>query len=782
MVGGGEDRRPALTNAPMTAPHRNGSRTGLLSTKAGNAELAIPKARHGSFLPALLEPRRAHRPGPVGGDQWRPSCTGCSPARSTTSSSLWASPPGCPKSQVPRICAELDGAVWDFRERRLDHIDFTYLVASGIVRTFIGQTARLQTSGRCSSRPLVWLRETHQGPPTVRPHGSTPSRTSAAGTDTTPAGEVGALFRRQVTALRCSAVTAEFAQRLAEAWAAGSVAQRSELAFRLTGELWTESEKGSHAWVARLAPQLRRQPGFDQIQGADLLDAELRALEIMGVRELGLDTLESLVRQMIDHYANSTKTDIVRRVVFSRYLLGEYLDHHDRPAEAAMEWSTLLATIGPALQDPECAMYARMAAAARTGAVLRSGASSVDATLSEVASSGAWLDVTALRDDPPQVKTLELLALFRVVEAMIALERVKEAAAIVAQVLDAFPDDGDGPRAVLNLISNNAETLSCPPHVDTSPTQASQQVHEITQAVVDSFAAGALRSAAAGIPMARTAVERLQSARSQQLSDDSAARLLIAKRAIAGAPMVLYLRGFASEATTTPVFTDGEGKEQQGHIIGNPSADLFEGALVAATGPDVVVAISNPAWSLPDSPGGAHRLLVAHRHWEHVVRALTSLADSVVVDASSLTPGLATELDLIAGTGAAARTLVLAPSEWEPDFFRGVIAMAYGSIFPSVSAEVIEARLRTMPKVIRYSTDRSAVQAELQQLGTATRKIAQLPWPSRMERIREDDDECTALALALALSVGDNRQPDGFTPPSVRALLKWEVARRWFPR
>src|SRR4051812_15094747 len=40
------------------ATHRNGSRTRLLSTKAGDVELAIPKLREGSFYPSLLEPRR----------------------------------------------------------------------------------------------------------------------------------------------------------------------------------------------------------------------------------------------------------------------------------------------------------------------------------------------------------------------------------------------------------------------------------------------------------------------------------------------------------------------------------------------------------------------------------------------------------------------------------------------------------------------------------------------------------------------------------------------------
>jgi putative transposase len=38
--------------------HRNGTRARLLSTKAGDVELRIPKLREGSFFPALLEPRR----------------------------------------------------------------------------------------------------------------------------------------------------------------------------------------------------------------------------------------------------------------------------------------------------------------------------------------------------------------------------------------------------------------------------------------------------------------------------------------------------------------------------------------------------------------------------------------------------------------------------------------------------------------------------------------------------------------------------------------------------
>jgi putative transposase len=37
---------------------RNGSRPRLVATQAGDVELRIPKLRKGSFLPAILQPRR----------------------------------------------------------------------------------------------------------------------------------------------------------------------------------------------------------------------------------------------------------------------------------------------------------------------------------------------------------------------------------------------------------------------------------------------------------------------------------------------------------------------------------------------------------------------------------------------------------------------------------------------------------------------------------------------------------------------------------------------------
>ena len=53
QIGAGRYERAASRTT-----HRNGTRARLLSTKAGDVELRIPKLREGSFFPALLEPRR----------------------------------------------------------------------------------------------------------------------------------------------------------------------------------------------------------------------------------------------------------------------------------------------------------------------------------------------------------------------------------------------------------------------------------------------------------------------------------------------------------------------------------------------------------------------------------------------------------------------------------------------------------------------------------------------------------------------------------------------------
>lgn len=106
--------------------HRNGSRTRLLSTKAGDVELHVPKFREGSFLPSLLEPRRR-----IDRALWavvmEAYVHGVSTRKVDDLVRALGIDAGISKSEVSRICGELDAVVTAFRERRLDHLRFPYV-------------------------------------------------------------------------------------------------------------------------------------------------------------------------------------------------------------------------------------------------------------------------------------------------------------------------------------------------------------------------------------------------------------------------------------------------------------------------------------------------------------------------------------------------------------------------------------------------------------------------------------------------------------------------------
>ncbi len=106
--------------------HRNGSRTRLLSTKAGDVELRIPKLREGSFFPSLLSPRRR-----IDQALWavimEAYVHGVSTRKVDDLVAALGIEAGVSKSEVSRICRELDTVVGEFRSRRLDHTTFPYL-------------------------------------------------------------------------------------------------------------------------------------------------------------------------------------------------------------------------------------------------------------------------------------------------------------------------------------------------------------------------------------------------------------------------------------------------------------------------------------------------------------------------------------------------------------------------------------------------------------------------------------------------------------------------------
>jgi putative transposase len=116
---------------PERAAWRNGYRDRLLTTAAGDLELRIPKLRSGSFFPSLLERRRRI-------DQalfsvvMEAYVTGTSTRKVDDLVAAMGADTGISKSEVSRICADLDADVAAFRDRPLAGTAFPYLFFDAI--------------------------------------------------------------------------------------------------------------------------------------------------------------------------------------------------------------------------------------------------------------------------------------------------------------------------------------------------------------------------------------------------------------------------------------------------------------------------------------------------------------------------------------------------------------------------------------------------------------------------------------------------------------------------
>ena len=105
--------------------HRNGVRSRVLSTPAGDVELRIPKVREGAFFPSLLEPRRR-----VDRALWAVIMTAYVTGTTRKVDDLVRAlgvESGISRSTVSRICEQLDEEIAAFRDRSLDHIEFPYV-------------------------------------------------------------------------------------------------------------------------------------------------------------------------------------------------------------------------------------------------------------------------------------------------------------------------------------------------------------------------------------------------------------------------------------------------------------------------------------------------------------------------------------------------------------------------------------------------------------------------------------------------------------------------------
>ncbi len=105
---------------------RNGHRPRTLATKAGDLELKIPKLRQGVFYPSLLE-RRRRIDRALFAVVMEAYVHGVSTRKVDDLVVALGVDSGISKSEVSRICAQLDEGLAAFRERRLDHVEFPYV-------------------------------------------------------------------------------------------------------------------------------------------------------------------------------------------------------------------------------------------------------------------------------------------------------------------------------------------------------------------------------------------------------------------------------------------------------------------------------------------------------------------------------------------------------------------------------------------------------------------------------------------------------------------------------
>ncbi len=142
---------PAGARSPDRLTHRNGYRERAWDTRAGRIDLSIPKLRKGSYFPAFLEPRRTAEKALTAVIQ-EAYVHGIS-TRSVDDLVKAMGASGISKSQVSRLCEEIDERVNAFLERPLEGewpylwLDATYL--------------KVREGGRIVSVAAILIRQGH---------------------------------------------------------------------------------------------------------------------------------------------------------------------------------------------------------------------------------------------------------------------------------------------------------------------------------------------------------------------------------------------------------------------------------------------------------------------------------------------------------------------------------------------------------------------------------------------------------------------------------------------
>ena len=126
--------------SPSRLTHRNGYRSRAWDTRVGSMELRIPKLREGSYFPSLLEPRKRSERALLAVIQ-QAYVEGVSTRRVDDLVKALGCE-GISKSQVSRICQELDSVVDGFLNRPLDGGPYPYLWLDALTQK-VRETGRI---------------------------------------------------------------------------------------------------------------------------------------------------------------------------------------------------------------------------------------------------------------------------------------------------------------------------------------------------------------------------------------------------------------------------------------------------------------------------------------------------------------------------------------------------------------------------------------------------------------------------------------------------------------
>ena len=236
---------------PERVTQRNGHRSRAWDTRVGTMELRIPKLREGSYFPSLLEPRRRSERALLAVIQ-----QAYVESVSTRRVDDLVKALGCEgisKSQVSRICSELDGVVDSFLDRPLDGGPYRYLWLDAL-------TQKVREAGRIVNASVV-----------VATAVNAEGRREIVGMDvgTSEDGAFWLAFLRSVADRGLSGVelvTSDAHRGLREAIAtvfAGASWQRCRTHFMTN--LLTRVPRRAQPWVATMVRTVYQQPSSEEV-------------------------------------------------------------------------------------------------------------------------------------------------------------------------------------------------------------------------------------------------------------------------------------------------------------------------------------------------------------------------------------------------------------------------------------------------------------------------------------------------------------------------------------